>query len=239
MNWKCMIVDDEPSARKLLKEFVSTIHFLELVAVCENPIKANTLLQSQHVDIMFLDVNMPKMSGIQFLKTLASPPVSIITSAYSEYALEGFDLNVMDYLVKPFAFERFMKACAKANEYLLLLHKNEAEDATHVNYFFVKCNGRIEKITFDELILIEAKQNYVVLHTTTRKLLIYLTLKGISEKLPPNQFLKIHKSSIINMDKIRNIEGNVVNMGSLDVTISQNLYDTAMKTILTDRMIKR
>ena len=234
-----MIVDDEPSARKLLKEFTSNIHFLELVAVSENPIKANALLQSQHVDIMFLDVNMPKMTGIQFLKTLESPPVSIITSAYSEYALEGFDLNVMDYLVKPFSFERFMKACDKANEYLMLLHKKESQNATHANYFFVKCNGRIEKITFDELILIEAKQNYIELHTTTRKLLVYLTLKGISEKLPPDQFLKIHKSSIINMDKIRNIEGNVVNMGSVDVTISQNLYDRTIRTILKDRLIKR
>ena len=239
MNWKCMIVDDEPSARKLLKEFVSNIQFLELVAVCENPIKANAVLQSQHIDIMFLDVNMPKMSGIEFLKTVASPPVSIITSAYGEYALEGFDLNVMDYLVKPFSFERFIKACNKANEYLLLLHKKEPENLTNANYFFVKSNGRIEKITFDELILMEAKQNYVVLHTTTRKLLVYLTLKGISEKLPSNQFLKIHISSIINVDKIRNIEGNVVNMGTVAVTISQNLYDTTMKTILKDRMIKR
>ena len=239
MNWKCMIVDDEPSARKLLKEFVSNTHFLELVAVCENPNKASALLHLERVDIMFLDVNMPKISGFQFLKSLASPPVSIITSAYGEYALEGFDLNVMDYLVKPFSFERFLKACAKANEYLLLIQKNEAEKNIVASYFFVKCNGRIEKISFDELIVVEAKENYVVLHTTTRKLLVYLTLKGISEKLPAIQFLKIHKSTIINMDKIRNIEGNVINMGNLDVTISQNLYDATMKTILKDRMIKR
>ena len=238
MKWKCIIVDDEPSARKLLKEFVSKINFLELAAVCENPIKANMILGSEHIDMMFLDVNMPKMSGIQFLRSMSLPPISIITSAYSEYALEGFDLNVMDYLVKPFSFERFLKACTKASEYLQLIHDKET-DNTQMDYFFVKCNGRIEKITFDELILIEAKQNYVELHTTSRKLLVYLTLKGIAEKLPAHQFLKIHKSSIINIAKIRSIEGNVVSVGSIGVSISQNHYDQAMKIILKDRMIRR
>lgn len=239
MKWKCIIVDDEPSARKIMKEFISEIEFLELVELCENPVKASALMQSERVDIMFLDVNMPKMSGIQFLKSMLSPPITIITSAYSEYAVESFDLNVMDYLVKPFSFERFLKACIKASEYLHLIHEREEGDKHQVNYFFVKCNGRIEKISFDELILIESKQNYVVLHTTTRKLFVYLTLKGISEKLPAPQFLKIHKSSIINITKIRNIEGNVVDMGGMAVTISQNLYDMTMKTILKDRMVKR
>jgi len=239
MKWKCIIVDDEPSARKLLKEFIGKINFLELAAVCENPIKASTILGSGDIDVMFLDVNMPRMNGIQFLKSMSSAPISIITSAYSEYALEGFDLNVMDYLVKPFSFERFLKACTKASEYLRLIHDKETENTSGLNYFFVKCNGRIEKITFDELILIEAKQNYVELHTTSRKLLVYLTLKGISEKLPAPQFLKIHKSSIINTAKIRSIEGNVVSVGNIGVSISQNLYDQAMKTILKGRMIRR
>jgi DNA-binding LytR/AlgR family response regulator len=240
MKWKCIIVDDEPSARKLLKEFVAKIQFLELIADCENPVKASTIMNSASVDIMFLDINMPIMNGLDFLKTMLAPPTSIITSAYSEFALMGFELNVMDYLLKPFSFQRFLLACTKASEYLRLLHQEPSNNSNSgINYFFVKCNGRIEKILFDELEFVEAKENYVLLHTSTRKLLVYLTLKAILEKLPQQRFLKVHKSSIINIDKVSSIQGNVVNIGSASVAMSQNLYDMAMKVILNDRMIRR
>jgi DNA-binding LytR/AlgR family response regulator len=239
MKWKCIIVDDEPSARKILKEFATEIEFLELTAVCENPVKASVILNSEAVDIMFLDINMPIMSGFDFLKSMLAPPISIITSAYSEYALQGFELNVIDYLLKPFSFQRFLQACNKASEYLRRFQREPSENSSQVTYFFVKCNGKIEKISFDELEFVEAKENYVLLHTTTRKLLVYLTLKGISEILPPHLFLRVHKSSIINVDKITNIQGNVVNIGNTAVTISQNLYDISIKTILKDRMVKR
>jgi DNA-binding LytR/AlgR family response regulator len=238
MKWKCIIIDDEPAARKLLTEYISEVEFLELVGTAEHPLNASRLLRSTDFDVMFLDINMPKMSGIEFLKTISNPPVSVITTAYAEYALNGFDLNVLDYLVKPFGFERFLKACSKASEYLQLIHGQEVPKKS-VDYFFVKCNGSIEKISFQELIFVEAKQNYVVLHTTTRKLLVYLTLKGIAEKLPGDIFLKIHKSSIINLEKIKSIEGNVINLGLVSATISQNLFESTMKSILKDRMIKR
>jgi DNA-binding LytR/AlgR family response regulator len=239
MKWKCIIVDDEPVARKILEEYVSDVDFLELAGKAENPVKANTLLNGTHIDLMFVDINMPKMSGIEFLKTSDSLPLTVITTAYSEFALEGFDLNVLDYLVKPFAFERFLKACNKAKDFWQLVQKTDQPLISNADYFFVKYNGTIEKIIYNELVWIEAKQNYVVLHTDSRKLIVYLTLKGISEQLPEEQFLKIHKSTIININKIKSIEGNVINMGSSSATISQNLYDTVMRSIIKDRLIKR
>ena len=239
MKWKCIIVDDEPVARKILEEYISDVDFLELAGKAENPVRASTMLNAEGIDLMFLDINMPKMSGIEFLKTSASLPPAIMTTAYSEYALEGFDLNVLDYLVKPFAFERFLKACNNARDYLELVHKAGQPYKTSVDYFFVKCNGVIEKIMYNELVWVEAKQNYVILHTLSRKLIVYLTLKGISEQLPEDLFLKIHKSTIINLSKIKSIEGNVVNMGTTSAVISQNLFDEVMKFILRDRMIKR
>jgi DNA-binding LytR/AlgR family response regulator len=238
MKLKCIIVDDEPVARKLLEEYIADIDFLELTGKAENPVRASALLNGE-VDLMFLDINMPKMSGIEFLRTSASLPSTIMTTAYSEYALEGFELNVLDYLVKPFAFDRFVKACNKARDYLQLQQKAEQLNKESVDYFFVKSNGVIEKVLFNELVWVEAKQNYVVLHTETKKSIVYLTLKGISTQLPGHMFLKIHKSTIINLGKITSIEGNMVKLGTTSAVISQNLYDEVMKSILKDRMIKR
>jgi DNA-binding LytR/AlgR family response regulator len=240
MKWKCIIVDDEPVARKVLEEYIADIDYLELSAKAENPLKARSLLGSGDIDIMFLDINMPKMNGIEFLKTSPALPLTIMTSAYSDYALESFELNVLDYLVKPFAFERFLKACNKARDYIRLLQKDEPVAGTITeNYFFVKCNGIIEKVHYEDLIWVEARQNYVVLHTESRKLIVYLTMKSISEQLPGRLFLKIHKSTIINVSRVRSIEGNVINLDTCSVVISQNLYEEVMKKVLKGRMIKR
>lgn len=239
MKWKCIIVDDEPVARKVLEEYIGDIDYLELCGKAEHPVRANALLNAEAVDLMFLDINMPKMSGLEFLKTSAALPLTILTTAYSEYALDAFELNVLDYLVKPFAFERFLKACNKAKEYWERGDKKEKGEGGQADYFFVKSNGMIEKVAYAELVWIEARQNYIVLHTDNRKLIVYLTLKGIAEQLPEDRFLKIHKSTIINVDKVKNIVGNVVNMGTTPLVISQNLFDGVMKAILKDRMIKR
>jgi DNA-binding LytR/AlgR family response regulator len=231
MNLHCIIVDDEPGARKLLEEYIEDIDFLQLVGKAENPLKANALLNSQQVDLMFMDVDMPKMSGIEFLRSLPAIPPTILTTAYTEYAIEGYELDVLDYLVKPISFERFLKACNKAREYC-------SAPATP-DHFFVKCDGRIEKVLYDELIFVEAMLNYVVLHTETRKLIVHLTIKGISEQLPVKHFLKIHKSTIININKVKSIEGNEINLGKSRVVISQNLQETVIKEIIRDRMLKR
>ncbi len=241
MKLKCIIVDDEPVARKVLEEYIEDIPFLQLVGKAEHPMKAIVLLNSQPIDLMLLDINMPRMNGIDFLRTATALPLTILTTAYTEYAIEGFELDVLDYIVKPFSFERFLKACNKAREYVDLQHgqNNEAAHIPMPTFFFVKCNGRIEKVFYEELIYVEAMLNYIVLHTETQKLMVYLTMKSIAEQLPTQQFLKIHKSTIININKVKSIEGNEVNMGKAKVIISQAMQEDVMKEILKDRMIRR
>jgi len=238
MKLNCIIIDDEPVARKLLEEYILDTDFLQLAGKAENPIKATALLNTIKADLIFLDINMPKMNGIEFLRTSIDLPLTIMTTAYTEYAIEGFELNVLDYLVKPFSYERFLKACVKAKEYYQLKNK-QPEDQSSPDYFFVKCDGRIEKILYDELVYVEAMRNYVVLHTENRKLVVYLTMKGIAEQLPENIFLKIHKSTIVNIHKIKSIEGNEINVGKAKVIISQSMHEAVMKEILKGKMIKR
>jgi len=239
MKLKCIIVDDEPAARKLLQEYIEDIDFLQLCGVAENPLKANTILQTQHIDLMFLDINMPRLTGIEFLRTATNPPMAIMTTAYAEYAAEGFNLNVMDYLVKPFSFERFVKAVNKVRDKLDLANSNKKPAELTSNYFFVKCDGKIEKVLHEDLLFVEAMMNYVVLHTVNRKMIVYLTMKSITEQLPQNVFIKVHKSYIINANKVKSIEGYEINLGTAKVFASQGYYDKAMKDILKDRMIKR
>jgi len=239
MKLKCIIIDDEPVARKVLQEYIEDIDFLELAGNAENPLKANTILNNEAIDLMFLDINMPKLSGIEFLRTSVNLPMVVMTTAYAEYAIDGFELDVIDYLVKPFSFERFLKACNKAKDYHELKTKSALIKKEYSDYFFVKCDGRIEKIFYNELIYVEAMLNYVILHTESKKRIVYLTIKGIIDQLPPDIFLKVHKSFIVNMKKIKSIEGNEISVGNAKVTISQNFYEKAMKEILKDRMIKR
>jgi DNA-binding LytR/AlgR family response regulator len=239
MTLNCIIVDDEPLARKVLEEYIEDVGFLQLQGKAENPNKAQLLLSSNKVDLMFLDINMPEMSGIDFLKTSAALPMTILTTAYADFALEGFALDVLDYIIKPFSAERFLKACTKAKEYYELRNNRNQPEVPKADYFFVKCDGRIEKIFYRDLIYVEAMQNYVALHTEERKLIVYLTIKGIEEQLPPGIFLKIHKSTIINTKWIKSIQGNEIDLGKSKVIISQSLFDGVMKEILNDKMIKR
>lgn len=241
MKLTCIIVDDEPMARKVLEEYIEDVDFLELIGKAENPLKASALLSGNKVDLMFLDINMPKMSGIEFLRVSPDLPMTILTTAYTEYAIEGFELDVLDYLVKPFSAERFLKACVRAKEFYEVKNKPREHTDTPAtqDYFFVKCDGKIEKVVYEELLYVEAMLNYVVLHTENKKMIVYLTIKGIEDQLPAGMFLKIHKSTIINTGKVKSIEGNEIDLGKAKVTISQNLRDAVMKEILKDKMIKR
>jgi DNA-binding LytR/AlgR family response regulator len=226
-------------ARKVLEEYIADVGYLQLIGKAENPVKANTILSSQEADLLFLDINMPKLNGIEFLRTSNTLPPTILTTAYTEYAIEGFELNVLDYLVKPFSFERFLKACNKAKSYYELKNKQGDGNIAADDHFFVKCNGIIEKVLYNDLVYVEAMLNYVVLHTETKKLIVYLTIKGIAEQLPGSTFIKVHKSTIVNKNKIKSVEGNEINLGKTKVIISQNLQETVMKDILQDRMLRR
>jgi DNA-binding LytR/AlgR family response regulator len=239
MKLKCIIVDDEPIARKILQEFVEEIEYLELAGQAENPLKAMVLLGEQDIDIIFLDINMPKINGVDFLKSSKTNANIIMTTAYPEYAVEAYGLDVLDYLVKPIAFERFLRACNKAKEVRELKKESKTKVNKTADHFFIKFNNQIEKIFYDDLIYAEAMLNYVMLYTRTNKMMVYITIKSLEEQLPPEIFLKVHKSFIVNINRIKSIEGNLLDIGNAKITISQNLKEKVINEIIRDKMIKR
>jgi DNA-binding LytR/AlgR family response regulator len=239
MKLKCVIIDDEPIARKVMQEFIEEIDFLELTGQAENPLKAMSLLNDNDVDVIFLDINMPKINGLDFLKNSKTQAMIIMTTAYAEYAVESYGLDVLDYLVKPIAFERFLKACNKAKEIekvrkTALLKADKKDD-----HFFIKCNNQIEKVFYDDLIYAEAMLNYVMLYTNLKKMMVYITIKNLEEQLPAEIFIKVHKSFIVNINKVKSIEGSILNIGNEKITISQNLREKVITEIVKDKMIKR
>lgn len=239
MKLKSIIVDDEPIARKVLREFISDVDFLELVGEAENPLRAITILNETSVDIIFLDINMPKLTGLDFLRNTHTHAGIIMTTAYPDYAVDAFELDVLDYLVKPIAFERFLKAANKAMEYSQFLKANTNPNQIRSDHFFVKCSNVIEKVRYDDLVFAEAMLNYVMLHTTNKKIMVYVTIKSLEEQLPASGFIKVHKSFIVNRNKIRSIEGNMIDVGVKQITISQNLRERVMDEIVRDKMIRR
>jgi DNA-binding LytR/AlgR family response regulator len=239
MILNCVIIDDEPMARKLLQEYIEETDFLRLAGSAENPLKIAGLIQEQKVDLVFLDINMPKMTGLEFLRSIKNLPMVIMTTAYGQYALEGFELDVIDYLVKPFSLDRFLKACNKALEFKLLKSGKESSEKSGDEYFFVKSNGKIERVEFDDIIYVEALSNYVTLHTTNGKLITYLTIKGLMENLLSGKFIQVHKSFIINADKVKTIDGNTIILPNANITIGQSFRDEVMKRILKDKFLKR
>jgi DNA-binding LytR/AlgR family response regulator len=239
MKLTCMIIDDEPIARMVVEEFIRDIDYLELTGVAENPVKAMALLKKQSVDLLFLDINMPRMNGFEFLKCTSHLPLVVVTTAYAEYAVEGFELDVLDYLLKPISFERFKLACEKARKHLQLVIPQNENLNNQEDHFFVKNNNSIEKICYEDLNYVEALLNYVVLHTSTRKLMVYMTIKSIIDQLPQEQFIKVHKSYIVNTKKIKSIEGNIIDIGNAKISISQNLREEVLKKVVKNKLLKR
>ena len=239
MKLKCIIIDDEPIARKLLKEFIADVDYLELAGEASDPLKAMSILDSEAIDIVFLDVNMPKISGIDFLKGKHIDASVIMTTAYPDHAVAAYGLNVLDYLLKPVPFDRFLKACNKAKEHIGLKNKASGVSPEKSDHFFIKCDNQIEKVLYDELLYAEAMLNYVMLYTTARKMMVYITIKSLEEQLPADIFIKVHKSFIVNMNKVKSIEGNILDIGNSKISISQNLREKVLADILKDKMIKR
>jgi two-component system, LytTR family, response regulator len=239
MKLKCIIIDDEPIARKVLQEFVEEIGFLELKGLAENPLKAMTLLNGNDIDIIFLDIDMPKINGIDFIKSSKTNASIIMTTAYAEYAVEAYGLDVLDYLVKPIAFDRFLKACNKAKEFRELKNPIPIQPNKTTDHFFIKCNNQIEKVFYDDLLYAEAMLNYVMLFTNSKKMMVYVTIRSLEEQLPTDIFIKVHKSFIVNIKKIKSIEGNILDIGNEKITISQNLREKVINEVVRDKMIRR
>ncbi|MBN8879085.1 MAG: response regulator transcription factor [Sphingobacteriales bacterium] len=239
MKINCLIIDDEPLARKGLKEYVDEVEFLQLAGEFENPLRATERLEQGEIQLLFLDIQMPKISGLDFFRSLQPSIPVIFTTAYPQFALDGFELNALDYLVKPVSFERFYKAALRAKEYYEVREKNSAETPTSAGYFFIKADNKLVKIFFRDVLFAEALQNYVVIQTVDKKYITYLTFKAIEEYLPANVFLKTHKSYIIAADKIDSIEGNDILIGTHHIPISRNLKDEVMEKLLKGKFLKR
>ena len=222
MQINTIIVDDEPLAQNVIIQYAKEIHNLNIVCVCNDALEAFKAISERTVDLMFLDINMPKLSGIDFLKNIKNPPLVIFTTAYTDYALESYELNALDYLKKPFSFERFLKAVQKAGEQMKLLNSNQHEDEIANNFLFVKANKKVYKISIDDIWYIEGLGDYIKIHLKDSHLVTNLSMKKMEDLLPSKDFFRIHKSFIIRFDKISTIEGNMVEINKHKLPIGNN-----------------
>ncbi|MEM8889772.1 MAG: LytTR family DNA-binding domain-containing protein [Bacteroidota bacterium] len=236
---RAAIIDDEPLAREGLANYVREVDFLDLVGICENPLELMELLDKEPVDLIFLDIQMPKMSGIDFLKISPNPPLVILTTAFPSYALEGFRLNVLDYLLKPITFDRFLQAARKAKAHFSLLKQQEPVSSSKDDHFFVKCNQKYEKILFDDILYIQGMQNYVNIHTLKGKYMTLLTLKDILNKLEGQPFMRVHKSYIIATSKIESVESHELIINSIPIPLSRNYRDELLERVVAKKLWRR
>lgn len=233
-QFRCLIVDDEPIARQIIKTYCSHLSHLQVVASCGNALEAKIVLQSQKVDILFLDINMPVLDGVSFLKTLKIPPQVIFTTAYKEFATDAFDLAACDYLLKPFSLDRFMVAVDKASERIQpqpVMDFQAADTSLLENYIFIKAEGKIYKIFHHDLLYAEAQGNYTKIVTSQNILLPVMTFSSLEDLLQPAAFIRIHRSFIINKAKIEHIEGNRVFINHTEIPIGSNYRESFLKQL--------
>jgi DNA-binding LytR/AlgR family response regulator len=233
---RCLIVEDEPIARKIICEFIDQLDFLELSGEVETAIKAESFLQQHEADLLFLDIEMPRLSGLEYIKTRKVRPMVIITTAYPEYALEGYSLDVIDYLLKPIAFARFFKAAQKAKEYHDL--NQIPSDNGSPQLLFVRSAKRIERINIEDILYVESTGNYVTIACKQKILTAYLTLKSLENQLPPKMFLKVNRSFIVNSAQIEYVENNHVKVGNKQISLSKQYSDKLMD-LVRQNLLKR
>lgn len=232
---KYIIIDDEPLAHELIEEFCSALPHLQLEKNCYNALEAIQYLNTHMVDFMFLDLNMPKLKGFDFLRTLSQPPKVIVTTAYKEFALEGFELNVSDYLLKPFSFERLVKAVNTViNETPVNTTVTTIPTPTKSNRFFIKGDKKYHQISVDEILFIEAYGNYTKLFLHDEMIISHEKISGFETYLPQNEFLRIHKSFIVAIDKVHTIEGNRMCIQEHKIPIGQT-YKSQVNTLINKR----
>jgi two-component system, LytTR family, response regulator len=229
---KCIAVDDEPLALALLQDNIQQVPSLELVACCSTAMEAMTILNRQEIDLIFLDIQMPGLTGLQLLQSLAVKPMVILITAYEKYALEGYNLDVIDYLVKPVPMERFLKACNKAIDFYRLKKGGLAEAHLFPEYFFVHAEYGLTKIVFSDIRMIEGLKDYLKIHLgESSPLVIRMSMKSIEERLPPGKFFRIHKSYIVSLAHITSIRRNSVFLSDLELPLSDLYKDDLMREI--------
>ena len=239
MKYTCLLVDDENLALRLLEDYVNKIPQLTIVGKCQNALSALQILQTQQIDILFLDIQMPDLTGIELIKILKNKPEIILTTAYAEHALEGYQLDVTDYLLKPIPFERFVQAVNKAMEYRNLRNAGVSNiqiksapvsaAAPASDYMFVKSDYK--QVPYADILYIEGLREYVSIYTKEKRIVTLETLKNLELTLPAQQFLRIHKSYIINTTKVEALNGNMVEMGKIKVPIGKNYREATLSVL--------
>jgi DNA-binding LytR/AlgR family response regulator len=224
MTIKCLIIDDEPIARQILETYCGYLAEIEIVASCQDAFEAKQILQKDHVDLIFTDINMPVLNGLAFIKTLRQTPQVIFTTAYKEFAHEAFDISACDYLLKPFSLERFIMAVDKAKDKLVKDSPGVQMPVTD-SFIYVRSEGKIFKVDFDALQYAEASGNHVKIIMDDRQFTTSMTFASFEELLPRSKFIRVHRSFIINKSKIRLIEGNRIVMGTIEIPIGSNYRD--------------
>ncbi len=233
---KVLTVDDEFLALRLLEEFIAQVPDLEPVGFVKSPMEALNILQEKQIDLLFLDIQMPVLAGNNLLKSLPNPPLTIFTTAYSDYAIEAFDLNVVDYLLKPFSFERFLKAVNKAREMSLrqglLTNVGRIQDWPDAkDYMAVKVDGKLRKIRYRDIVMIEGLKEYVRIHCDEGRYVVLERLKVLAENLPKGRFMRVHKSYIVACDRVTGLEGNMLEVGEHRIPISRAKRDEVIKAL--------
>ncbi|MEM7102085.1 MAG: LytTR family DNA-binding domain-containing protein [Bacteroidota bacterium] len=241
MKYKVLIVDDEEPARDLLKVYAGKLEELEVEAIVSNALDAKKVIETGSVDILLSDIQMDDLTGIDLVKTLKNPPVTIFTTAYSEYALEGFDLDIIDYMVKPISFQRFCKAIDKATELIRFRKEDEGtipqsmstvEGAQHkTDFFFVKTNRKLVKVAYADILFVESYGEYVKIYTSDDVILALQTTAFMEQHLPSSEFIRIHRSHIINLGHVSEISGNEVTIDRHRLVISKRQKDQFMKMV--------
>lgn len=241
MKLKCVIIDDEPLASEGLAKYVEVIDYLECIALAENPIELNKILEKEQIDLIFLDIQMPYMTGLDFLRIKSNLPMVILTTAYPNYALEGFQFDVVDYLLKPITFNRFFKAANKAKELYFLRNQKstQAFQSSEPDYLFIKCESKYEKIHIDEILFVQALQNYVIIQTTKGKYLTLLPLKSVEEYLDSGKFLRVHKSYLVAIAKIESIENSEIRILNHIIPLSRSLREQVIEMVVKNKLLSR
>jgi two-component system LytT family response regulator len=230
MSIRCHIIEDEPMASKLLQLYVSKLPVLELIAVSDNPLHALESLKTDPVDLLFLDIRMPEMTGLSLLEVLTNRPLAILTTAFSAFALESYELDVVDYLKKPITFERFVKAVGKAEQRLQLTGPSK-EKSGDIDYIFVKEGTRFVKVNIDDILFIEGLKNYVAIHTAAQKIVSLQRLKTLEDQLPADKFIRVHNSYIVAKGAISSVKENEIQVGATNIPVGESYLKPFMDFI--------
>lgn len=237
MTLKCIAIDDEPLALDIIEDYVSKVDFLELEAKTTSAIDALKIIKSKTIDLIFLDIQMPELSGFEFLESIAHTPLIIFTTAYDDYAVDSYNYNAIDYLLKPFSFARFLKAVDKAHKLFSSKPEKEIrEKKDKVKYIFVNVNGNIIKLFLNDILFIKSLTDYIEIKTFENKYVVRESLKDVEKILARNNFIRVHKSYIVSLGKIDLIEGNIIKIRNEEIPIGRSYRSTLLKVINTNKI---